>query len=194
MLDALVTDERVNAAIGWGMAVIVLAGAVGSVFIDSVLWGAFSVLLVGVTALPALTRADWTAMVPWPVPALAAVAVTARATGLYSEAAGYLAIVALALLVVVELDAFTPVELGRRFAVAFAVLTTMALEALWIVAQFSSDRWLGTEFLTTQTELQEDIVIVTVTAFAVGGLFYWYFARFEPAGIADRNADRVGSR
>lgn len=190
-LDALVTGERVNAIVGWAMVAIVVLGAVESFLTSAFLWGGFSLLLVAVASLPALTTRDWMAMVPWPLLFSAAIAVVTRAVELYPEIAGYLAIATLALLVVVELDVFTPVELGRRFAVGFGVLTTMAIEALWIIAQFYSDQWLGTEFLSTQTELQGDIVTVTVVGLAAGGLFYWYFVRFEPAGTVERSSDRV---
>lgn len=176
------------------MGGLVTFGAAESLLAGAVLWGGFSLLLVVVIALPPVTTRNWTAMVPWPLLALAAFAVLARAIGFYPELAGYLAIAAVALIVVVELDVFTPVKLGLRFAVGFGVLTTMATEAVWIVAQFYSDQWLGTDFLTTQTELQRDIVAVTVTGFVVGSLFYWYFTRFEPAGVVDRATDRTETR
>lgn len=173
------------------MGVIAL-GAIGSFLTGATLWGMFALLLVTVVSLPALATRDWTAMVSWSLLSVAAVAVIARAAEYHSEAAGYVAIAALALVVVVELDMFTSVELSRRFAVAFAVMTTMALEALWIIAQFYSDKWLDTAFLTTQTELQEDIVIVTIVGFVLGGLFQLYFARVEPAGAGDRTASGGG--
>lgn len=190
-LDSLVTSERVNAIIGWVMIGIVALGSVERFLTNALLWGGFSLLLVAVALVPALTTRDWTAMVPWPLLFVAAIAVIARAANIYPDITGYLAIATLALLMVVELDGFTSVEFGRRFAVGFGILTTMAIEALWIIAQFYSDQWLGTDFLSSQTELQKDIVIVTVVGFAVGGLFYWYFTRFEPAGVADRSSDRA---
>jgi hypothetical protein len=168
--------------------------AARSLLTGALLWGGFSLLLAAVASLPALTTRDWRAMVPWPLLVSAAVALLAITVELYSETAGYLAIATLALLVVVELDVFTTVKLGRRFAVAFGVLTTMAIEALWIVAQFYSDRWFGTEFLHTQAELQEDIVIVTVVGFAFGALFFWYFDRVEPVGSAAHSSDSARTR
>lgn len=193
-LGELANGERVNAVIGWMMIGIVMLGAAESFLMNALLWGVFSLLVVAVAAIPALTNHDWMVMVPWPVLLVAAIAVVARAAEFYSEAAGYLAIATLALIVVVELEAFTPVELSRWFAVSFAVLTTLAIQSLWIITQFYSDLWLGTAFLTTQTELQEDIVIVSVVGVIVGGIFYWYFSRFEPAGTAHRSADRTRTR
>lgn len=189
MFTLPVTNERIHIITGWLLIGIMVVGAVESFLTRSLLWSGFTLLLVAVAVLPALATQNVRAIVPWPLLFAAAVAVIARATNFYVETAGYLAIATLALVVVVELDMFTPVELGRRFAVAFGVLTTMAIEALWIIAQFVSDLWLGSDFLTTQTELQEDIVIVTVMGFVVGGLFYWYFTHVEPFRSEDRSED-----
>jgi hypothetical protein len=129
-------------------------------------------------------------MAPWTLLSVAAIAVIARIAGVYPEAAGYVAIASLAIVVVVELDVFTPIHLSRRFAVGFAVLTALAMEAVWIVVQFSSDRWLGTGYLSSQTELQKDIVIVSVVSFAIGVIFFWYLRRFAPVGLDDGSPDR----
>ncbi|WP_224338140.1 hypothetical protein [Haloprofundus halobius] len=184
-LDRLIHEKRVNAIIGWILTGTVALGAIQSVLTGEILWGVFSVFVVVVVSLPGLTTRNWTAIVSWSLLSVVAVAVLARVIEFYAEIAGYLAIAALALIVVVELDVFTSVKLSRRFAIVFAVLTTMALQAVWIVAQFYSDQWLKTEFLSTQTELQKDIVTVTIVGFVLGGLFQWYFARFEPIGSVD---------
>ncbi|NHN47943.1 hypothetical protein G9464_10080 [Halostella sp. JP-L12] len=181
-LDALTRSEPVNAALSWLFASVVVLAAVESVFTAAYLWAGFAFLVAAVTAVPPLLSGDWTMVVPWPLPLVAAAAAAARAVGLYPEIAGYVAVAALALVAVVELDAFTSVEMSRRFAVAFAAMTTLAVQALWTVAQFASDVWLGTDFLTTQRELQVDIVAVTVVAVVMGAAFQWYFARFEHAG------------
>lgn len=186
------TSERLNAVVAWAMTTAMVAGAIESLVTNAPLWGSFVLFVVAVSSLPAVASRDWLAVVPWPLLAVAALAVVARALELHAEAAGYLAIAMLALVIVVELDVFTPVELSHRFAVVFAVLTTMALEALWVIAQFYSDVWLGTRFLTSQTELQEDIVLVTVVGSAVGALFYWYFARFGYAGAGGDASDLGG--
>ncbi len=185
-LEQLVHGRQTNAAIGWVLLSVVAVSAVESVLIATVLWRLLALLVVAVAAIPALYTRDWTVMVPWPLLSVAAVAVLARAIGLGPEIAGYLIVATLALIVVVELDVFTSIELSRRFAVAFAVMMTMACQALWTVAQFYSDRWFGTQFLRSQTELQRDIVIVTLVGLVLGVLFEWYFTRFEPAGTVGR--------
>jgi len=180
--DHFVHGERVNAALGWGLVSVVVGLALVLLVAGALLWGAFAVLIAVAIAVPAIATRDWQSMVPWPVVLLCTVAVLLRSLDLYAELAGYLAVAGLALVVVVEIDATSRVSMSRRFAVLFAVLTTMALQSWWTVAQFYSDRWFGTSYLSTQTELQWDLVLVTVVALVVGGLFQWYFERFEHVG------------
>jgi hypothetical protein len=177
--------ERVNAAIGWTVAGIVLVAAAVSFVTNAPIWGGFSLSFLAVIVLPAVVARDWTALVPWLPFAVGAIAVATGIGGLDPGAAGSVALASLAVSIVVELDVFTLIRLSRRFAVAFAVLTTLALEAVWIIVQFFSDQWLGTGYLRTQTELQADIVIVTVVGFVMGGLFYSFLARFEPIGVVN---------
>lgn len=170
--------DSLHTTVDWVLiAGIGLAGAVG-VGTGAVLWGVFVVLVAVVAALPALALGDRTATVAWPLLAVPSIAAIARTAGLYGEAAGYFVVVALALMVVIELESFTSVELSRRFAVVFSVMTTMALQGVWIVAQSVSDSLLATALLRSQTELQWDIVLVTVLATAVGVLYYGYTGRF----------------
>lgn len=182
LVEKLLHDEEMNAAIGWLLTSVVALGAVESALTDALLWSGFALLLVVVLAVPMLSTDDWTAMVSWPLSLVASLAVVGRAAELYPEMMGYIAIAMLALIMVVELDAFTPVEMSRQFAVGFAVLTTMAIQGLWTIAQFYSDRWLGTRFLQSQTELQWGLVFVTVVGVILGGLCEWYFRRCSPVG------------
>lgn len=181
-LAALTRSERANAGIGWLFTGVVGLAAVGSFLWGSLLWAGFALLVAAVVAVPPLLTGDWRAMVPWPLILVAAAAVSVRAAGTYPDVSGFVAISALALVAVAELDAFTEVEMSRRFAVVFAVMTTLAAQALWIVAQYASDQWLDTTFLTTQRELQVDIVAVTCVAAVMGAVFEWYFRRVEHAG------------
>jgi len=185
-LKPLVHSERVNAVLGWATTGIVALAAIESFLTDDYLWGSLAVLLVAIVALPAAVTGRPTAMVPWPIPFVAAVAVVLRAVEFSTDITGYVAISTVALLLVVELDVYTDVELSRRIAVVFATMTTMSLQAFWIVAQYYSDLWLGTAFLVSQTELQWDMVYVTAVGIALGVLADVYFNRFEPVGSFDR--------
>ncbi|ADB60568.1 hypothetical protein Htur_1683 [Haloterrigena turkmenica DSM 5511] len=193
-LDGLVHDERTNAVVGWLLLGIVTVDAVENLLRDVPLWGGFELFVVAVASVPALVTRDWTAMVPWPILSITAFAVLAGTTVVPFETTVYLAIASLAFVVVVELEAFTSVRLTSRFAVGFAVLTTLALQALWTIAQFYSDAWLGTDFLRTQTELQWDFVVVTAVGLVLGAIFQWYFVRFESVGTAGERTNGTGSR
>ncbi len=185
-----VAGRRANAAFGWLLTGVVTLGAVESALTDALLWSGFSLVVVAIISLPALLTRDPDAIVHWPLLALAAIGVGVRAVGFYPELAGYVAIAALALIVVVELDVFTEVDLSRRVAVGFGVLTSLAIEALWIVAQFYSDVWFGTDFLRSQRDVQIAIVLVTAIGFIVGALFYWYVAAIAPTAL-DYSSNRA---
>ncbi|WP_227376346.1 hypothetical protein [Haladaptatus halobius] len=189
----VVHSERVNAVIGWVLTSIVALTVVESFLTNALLWGGFGLFIIVVTMVPVVSTKEWTVMIPWPLLLVAATAMLVGALGLYFEIAGYLAVASLALIVATELDAFTPVDMSRRFAIGFAVLTTMAFQGLWIIAQFVSDKLLGTEFLRSQTELQWDIVIVTVVALVMGGVFTWYFERVGHVGSYKRSMNSVRS-
>lgn len=175
-VGVLIRTGRTNAIVGWALAGSVCLSAVERVLADAYLWGGFTLLVAAVIVLPAAIISDWTAMVPWPLLLLTSLAVGLRSLGPYPELAGYVTVAVLALIIVFELDTFTRVDMSRRFAVAFAVLTTMALQGLWTIAQFYSDRWLGTGFIPSQTELQWDFVIVTVVGGVLGTLVQLYLA------------------
>lgn len=184
--DALLHDERVNGALGWASTAGIVGVALVNVLGGDVAWAALSLLVALVVALPALSRRDWTVMTPWILPFVAALATVGHTVGVYPELAGYVAVASFALAAVIYLDVFTPVDLSRRFAVAFVVMTTMATQGLWTVAQFYSDRWFETAYLTTQVELQWDLVAVTVVALVFGGLFELYVHLFEHVGSHKR--------
>lgn len=181
-LGALARSEPVNALLGWFFTGVLALAVIESFRMNALLWGAFLCVSIGITVLPPWVSGDWTVMVPWPLLFILTAVVLVRAVGLYPETAGYFVIAALALIVVVELDAFTPVEMSRRFAIGFAVLTTLAIQGLWIIAQYYSDFWLRTDFLHSQRELQVDIVIVTVIGLVMGLVFEWYVTRVEHVG------------
>lgn len=174
-LKSLIHGDRTNAAIGWLSTGVVGGLAVWSVLTGNPLWGVFSFLLVAVLVAPAVITRRWVIMVPWPLALIIAVAAFVGSLGRYVELVNAVTVATLALVAVIELSAFTDVELSRRFAVAFTVLTTMAIQGVLTIIQFYADKWLGTSFLRTQTELQWDLVAVTLVGLLVAGLFQWYF-------------------
>lgn len=183
VFKALTHNKRINAAIEWALTGVVVLAAVESFLTNAFLWGGVTLLIAAIIAVPAFVTGDWTLMIPWPLVLVTVFALIVRTFGLFIETAGYVTIAGLALILVIELNAFTSVDMTRRFAIGFTILTTMAIQGLWTIAQFYSDHWLGTSFLRSQTELQWDFVIVTIVAIVMGGLFEWYFQRVGHVGF-----------
>lgn len=67
---------------------------------------------------------------------------------------------------------------------------TMAIESVWIVAQYFSDLWLDTTLLRSQTARQWDIVATTAVAITVGVLYHWYATRFDPPDVVTVTSNR----
>jgi hypothetical protein len=179
-LDVLFTDGRYNAALGWAF-VVVLVGVVGQGLIASdTRWGAFVGGVAALVVLPAVAYRNPLVMPPWEVVALASLPVVGRAVAsfqLTSSLATYLSVAALALLVAVELHAFTSVRMTIGFAVLFVIVTTMAAAGVWAVVRWLSDVWLGTGFIEDETELMWEFVNSTAAGVGAGVVFEFYFRR-----------------
>ncbi|MFC3476987.1 hypothetical protein [Halobacterium litoreum] len=197
-LAPLIKDERTNAALGWLLVAFVALVAVESAPEDLV-WVTFSAAVVVVVLVPPVAYRNAKAMLPWEVLLLVGLPVFGRAftaPGLSSDVATYLAVAALALVVAVELDVFTPVSMTNWFAVLFVVITTMAAAGLWAIVQYASDLFLSTTFiLPTEpplTQAQEeaalnalmwDFVAATVAGIGAGLVFVLYFRRRASADL-----------
>lgn len=179
---SLARNVTANAMLGWAFVGIVIVIGAMSLLMAPLLGGLLAVVAAGILAVPAVLCRDWRVMLPWPLGLVVAVGVTARTMGVASEVAGYVAISSVALAAVVEIDSFTDVEMSRRFAVLFAVMTTIAFQSWWTIASYYSDQWFSTSFIQSQAELQWDLVAVMIVSLVMGRLFMWYFDRIEHVG------------
>lgn len=183
---SLARNATTNATLGWLLIAVALATALTSLLVESLLGGVLALAAVLILVSPAAVRRDWRAMLPWPLAFAVAVGLLARSFRYAPEVTGYVVISAVSLAVVVQLDAFSDVEMSRRFAVLFALMTTIAFQTLWSIAQFYSDRLLATAFMRSQTELQWDLVAVAAVSLVMSALFLWYFDRVEHVGSRRR--------
>jgi hypothetical protein len=102
-----------------------------------------------------------------------------------SALATYLSVAAVALVVAVELQVFTPVRMTPRFAVGFVVVATLAAAGAWAVARFALDSLLGTTFLLDpalpesiiERALMFEFVYSTAAGVLAGVIFEGYFRR-----------------
>lgn len=156
-LRRFVRSRRLNAALAWLFVGFLTAVAIGSVVTGGdLVWGGFAAGVAILTVVPAVAFREPQAMLPWEVIALASFPLVARVlvrgqtiggvmfTGRVST---YLAVAAVALIVAVELDVFTPVRMNYSFAIVFVVIATMAAAGVWAVVQ-----WLSTSREPSVTE------------------------------------------
>jgi len=190
-LTGVIDDERINAALSWGIVALVAFAAVESLLTGELLWAGLAIATGVLAVLPPLRAGKTRTMVSWEVLALTAVPLVGRSLGVVTQAATYLAVATLALLIAVEIDSFSSAAMPPRFAVGFVVVTTMAVASVWTIAQFASDALLGTSTLPGQTRLMWDLILATAVGLGAGLLFELYFRRYvgsDPAGIGGESA------
>ncbi|MFB6137521.1 MAG: hypothetical protein ABEJ42_04165 [Halobacteriaceae archaeon] len=191
-VGAVLQDRRRNAVLAWVITAIVAVTAVQSLSAGVYLWGVFALVVAGLAVVPPVTYRDASVMLPVEVLALGALPVLARVVTvqvssppLVGDVFTYLSVAALALVVAVELDVFTPVRMTTWFAVFFVVVATMAAAGVWAVTAWVSDLYLGTTFVLDPAltpEEQEaavmwDFVAATLAGVVAGVVFEWYFCR-----------------
>lgn len=192
-LRNVVERERGNAFLAWLLVAFLAVVAVGELLTGELLWALFVLAVAVLAAVPAIAFRNPFAMLPWEVLAIASLPAIGRAlvagetigeVTLTGRLITYVAVAAVALIVAVEVDVFTPVKMNHSFAVLFVVITTMAAAGLWAVAQWLSDSYLGSEFLLgrgTEAEVEAalmwDFVAATVAGLLAGVLFEFYFRR-----------------
>jgi hypothetical protein len=196
-LGAVLTDARRNAYLAWPLVVFLLAVAwINAVTVDP-LWAGFALVVAALALVPPVSYRDPVAMLPWEVVLVAALPLLARAlvafAPLRSDVVTYVAVAAVALVVAVELDLLTPVEMNYRFAVGFVVIATMAAAGVWAVVRYGSDILLGTSLLLppggtdaspaaladAEHRLMVEFVASFVAGVVAGGLFEGYFRRYD---------------
>jgi hypothetical protein len=186
-LTTMLEGGRANAVLSWALTGFVAVVAVESALRGQHLWGLFTAVVVALALVPPVAYRDPYVMLPWEVLALGALPILGRSLAqfaLTSRLATHLSVAALALVVAVELDVFTPVRMTDWFAVLFVVIATMATAGVWAVVQWLSDVYLGTAYLLTgapETEIEAmvmwDFVAATVAGVLAGVVFELYFRR-----------------
>lgn len=179
----LLRSGRANAIVAWFMVAVLAAVLVESILDLDISWMLFVGASGAVVLLPPVANRSWRSMLPWELLALALLPILVRGLlgGSVGTAATYLSVAALALLITVELQMFTTLEVTHWFAVAFVVLTTFASVAGWTMVRWAADLFLGTAYLGTNEELMTEWLWVAVAGLVAGVLFDAYFRRRDRA-------------
>ena len=192
-LREIVESQRLNAVLAWVLVGFLGLAVVANLLERSVVWAGFTAAVAALALVPAVRYRDPVTMLPWEVLLVASLPVVGRTFVVGQRVGGftltgrvttYLAVAAVALIIAVKLDVFTPVRMNEAFALLFVVVATTAAAGMWAVAQWVSDLYLGTSLLldgrpeaVIERELMWDFVAATVAGVLAGLLFEYYFRR-----------------
>ncbi|WP_248515344.1 hypothetical protein [Salinarchaeum laminariae] len=195
-LGELLADGRRNAAASWLFVAVAAAAWIGGVIVAGPLWSVFALAVVVLAVLPPIVYRSRYVMLPWEVLAMASLPLIGLAIGaqrLSGPLFAYLAIAAVGLVIVVELDSFTSIRSSPAFALVLVVAATMAASATWQLLQWYASILLDRSYDMTNDELMIEFVYATLAGFGAGGLFWAYFRRIAltdrvPIDIQDQVA------
>ncbi|MFW5895948.1 MAG: hypothetical protein ACOCUA_01010 [archaeon] len=197
----LVEGERENALLSWAIVSLLLVTAGVELVTGAIVWAGFVLVVVVLAVVPPALNRDWQAMLPWELLALTALPVAGRVfvagrtvgeVTLTGRVMTFVAVAAVALIVAVLLDRFTPTRMNDAFAVVFVVITTTAAAGIWAVAQWLSDIYLGTGFLDrphAEEALMWDFTAATLAGLLSALLFTYYFRRRANGRNGDPGVD-----
>lgn len=188
--EDLLASRRVNAIVGWLFIAFLGLVVVESVVDVDIPWATFVLAILLLCIIPPVAFRDWEIMLPWEVIVLAALPTFIGAiitAEIATDFALYVSVAALALIVAVELDLFSEVQMTIGFAIAFVTIVTLAAVGTGAVFRWRLDLLLGTETLLdsemTDDEIHDAMMIEFVYS-ALAGLFggivfQLYFRRQE---------------
>ncbi|WP_458209345.1 hypothetical protein [Haladaptatus sp. NG-SE-30] len=178
-----VSSRHRNAFAGWLLVVVIAITALVSIVDGDLLWAIFGLAALAIALVPVATYRRPTVMLPWEVLLFVAVPLASVPFGslLPRSVATFLAVAGLALVIAVEFDTFTEVELSPSFAVLFVVTTTMATAGAWSVVQWIADSVLGTQNLRNLNRVMWSLLAASGAGVAAGLLFTAYFQRIDTA-------------
>lgn len=179
-LEQLLDDERRNAVLAWPLVALLLVVGLAELAVGDFVWSVFALVVATLALVPPVAFRSREVMLPWEVLLMAALPVIGLAFGsarLTNHFASYLAVAAVALVIVVELQAFTSVRMSPSFAVVVVVVATMAAAGLWALVRFGFDNLLGTTTVTDNDVIMVEFVYSALAGVGAGVVFEIYFRR-----------------
>ncbi|MFC4248606.1 hypothetical protein ACFOZ7_17010 [Natribaculum luteum] len=196
-LGGLFDETHLNAAFGWVVAFVLCTLAAAHVLGGSYRWFVFTGLAVAIVLAPAVALRDPLVMPSWELLVLVSIPIvdaTAFDQSFLTTIAVYVAVAAVALVVAVEIHHFTRVRMSHSFAISLVVITTLAVAAVWNVAQWVSDVAFGTAYIldgrsqdAANRAMMIDFVYATIAGFFAGVVFDRYF-RARSTGVTEQTS------
>lgn len=193
----LLQTERLGVSLAWAAVALVLAITAWSLASGRLGWTLFGVGLAAVLLVTPAAFRSAAVMPPWPVTLLVAVPFAVGAAvpgGPVAALAAYAAVAALALVVAVQVEAFTPVRMNRGFAVALVVATTVTAAGVWELGKWLVESLTGTPLVGDNEAVMWRFVSSALAGLGAGLLFDRYLKRypgttFVPDGFEIEDAD-----
>jgi hypothetical protein len=189
-LDRLFEDRRLNARLAWALVAAMVALAGVELVRGEYALAGLTALVAGVALLPGPFYRSYQVTLPWEILAVVTAVLAWLAVDPTADAAFYMAMAAVSLLVAIELHLFTTVRMSHRFALAFVVVATSAFAAVWAVARWTSDVLLDTAFVSTHDVIMFEFAVATAAGVVAGIAFEAYVLWWE--GHGDRLASLPG--
>lgn len=183
-LLGLIDSEQPDVAVSWGFVAVLVGATIVTLLRGELLWTGLALVAIAVALVPTVLSRDATVIAAWEPLLVTTAPIVAHVLGVFAEPAGYVAVAGLALLVAVEITAFSEAEMTPTFAVGFVTMTTMSAAAVWNVARYYSDALLGTSFLAGHADLMWNLVGATVVGIGAGLVFELYFQRQQSGRTA----------
>ncbi|WP_330632060.1 hypothetical protein [Halocatena halophila] len=179
-LVGVLESKRLNAVIGWLLVFFVAIVSGGLLGVDPI-WAGFGLFLVVLVVVPPVGYRSIWVMLPWELVVLAALPLVGLGLGFDATNSlfTYMAVATVALVVAVELDAFTSVKMTDGFAVVFVIITTLAAAGLWAVARWLAVSYLGVQLVLVPRELMIEFIFSAIAGMIGGLIFSVYFRRLR---------------
>lgn len=188
--EDLLTDRRINAVFGWLLVAFLCVVATQSFLAGDLAWTIFVLNIVALCLVAPVAVRNPEVMLPAELIGVAALPTFGHVITTLesvSDVTVYVSVAAVALILVVQFDLFTTVEMTVGFAIVFVAFTTLAAAGSWAVLRWAMDITLGTNILlkpgvstdAIHDELMMEFVYSAVAGVVAGVVFEVYFRRLH---------------
>lgn len=178
-LTRLVEEHPLNAALAWGCTAITTAIGVVALVSGNLTWGLTVLVVALLASLPGPLYGSLETTLPWELVGMVLIACGWRMIEPTSEAALFAVIAGAAILIAAEIHLFTRTRLSHRFVVALVAVATAAVAGAWALLSWGADAFLGTNYITTNAELMQDLTVAAFVGIIAGFLFDVYVRYWE---------------
>ncbi len=178
--SSIFLGRKKNAALSWILSGYMLVTTANILLDGNRLWSIFSLTVLGLILLPAIIRSNHLVMPPFEILLLLSVPFTLQGMELgfiASNTLNYITAATVSLLIITEIDTYTGFKTNTGFSVLLVTLSTLAVAALWSIARWIHDIYLGSSFINSNEVLMHEFTAALFAGIFAGLVFNTYFRR-----------------